>query len=195
MEIRITKSSRICTACERPFEHGEEIFSLIRIEDRSFVREDFDKTHWEPENTSNAVAAWSTTYIDPKVEAEQPPEVFSPLRQTFYEAAESKQRDEAAKAYLAAQLLRRQKVFRLIKEFDDEDGEARIALFADRIGNRFIEVSDPNLTYQELENGRQALLRRLQELESDADDGDQGEDAPEGADQTESMETADEAKG
>ena len=195
MEIRITKSSRICTECERPFEHGEEIFSLIRMEDQAFVREDFDKTHWQSEKNRNAVASWSTTYIDPKVEAQQPPEVFSPLRQTFYEAAESKQREDIAKAYLAAQLLRRQKVFRLIKEFEDEGGEARIALFADRIGNRFIEVSDPNLSYQELEDGRQALLKRLQELESDEGPGDGNDEASAEAEETQTMETADEATG
>ncbi|HQH51287.1 MAG TPA: hypothetical protein PKY01_02615 [Candidatus Hydrogenedentes bacterium] len=195
MEIKITKSSRACSGCERPFEHGEEIFSRVRIEEQSFVREDFDKTHWQPDKAQDAVAAWSTTYVDPKIEAQKPPEVFSPLRQVFYESAESTARDDIAIAYLAAQLLRRQKVFRLIKEFDSEEGEARVALFADRIGNRFIEVGDPNLSYEELENGRQALLRRLQELESgtgkdETGPGEQGE-----AEEAVSGERADEAAG
>ena len=75
-----------------------------------------------------------------------------------------------AKGYLAAQLLRRQKVFRLIKESDEDEGESRVSLFADRIGNRFIEVRDPNFSYDELEAGRQALLVRLRELESEEED-------------------------
>lgn len=195
MEIKITKSSRVCAKCERPFEHGEEIFSLIRLEEQSFVREDFDKTHWRPEKGQNAVAAWSTTYIDPKIEEQEPPEVFSPLRQTFYESAESENREAIAKAYLAAQLLRRQKVFRLIKEFDKDESEVRVALFADRIGNRFIEVTDPNLSYEELENGRQALLKRLQELESAPDEDENMPDDADNAEKAESLEKADEATG
>ena len=198
MEIRITKSARACAECERPFEHGEEIFSRIRIEEQSFVREDFDKEHWQPDKTGKAIAAWSTTYIDPKIEAEQPPEVFSPLRQVFYESAEKEERDHIATAYLAAQLLRRQKVFRLIKEFDREDSDVRIALFADRIGNRFIEVSDPSLSYQELENGRQALLERLRELEAsigEAPGAESEADSSPGVQQTGHMETADEIAG
>ena len=195
MEIKITKSARACSECERPFEHGEEIFSLIRLQDQAFVRNDYDKTHWDSEKTQHAVAAWSTTYIDPKVEEQQPPEVFSPLRQAFYESAESKDRAEIAKAYLAAQLLRRQKVFRLIKEFDTDEGESRIALFADRIGNRFIEVGDPGLSYQELEAGRQALLQRLRELETVQTEGNPPSETRTDEAKTDSMETAHEAAG
>lgn len=195
MEIKITKSSRVCAECERPFEHGEEIFSLVRIEEQSFVRQDFDKEHWSPEKAKNAVAAWSTSYVDPKIAEQEPPEVFSPLRQAFYEAAESENREDVAKAYLAAQLLRRQKVFRLIKQFDKDDGEIRVALFADRIGNRFIEVADPNLSYEELENGRQALLTRLHELESDASEEQPMPSGGDEADEAQSLEKANEATG
>ena len=63
----------------------------------------------------------------------QPPEVFSPLRQLFYEAVEEKSRVEMPKAFLAAGLQRRQKVFRLIKESDESDGEVRITASIDRM--------------------------------------------------------------
>ncbi len=195
MEIKITKSARACSECERPFEHGEEIFSLIRMQDQAFVRNDYDKTHWDPEKTQDALAVWSTAYVDPKFEAQQPPEAFSPLRQAFYEAAESKDRAEIAKAYLAAQLLRRQKVFRLIKEFDSDGGDVRLALFADRIGNRFIEVGDPNLSYPELETGRQMLLQRLRELETAQADEEANPETLADEAQTHSTETAHEAAG
>jgi hypothetical protein len=90
------------------------------------------------------------------------------LRQLFYEAAQSEDRSELAVAYLAAQLLRRQKAFRLIKESDEGDGEVKLILFADRIGNRPIEVRDPNLMYEELEMGRRVLMERLNALEHPA---------------------------
>ncbi|MBL7646759.1 MAG: hypothetical protein JNK74_11275 [Candidatus Hydrogenedentes bacterium] len=107
-------------------------------------------------------------YHDPKIENQEPAEVFSPLRQLFYEAAEEQSRIEMAKAFLAAGLLRRQKVFRLIKESDESDGEVRITLYTDRIGNRLIEVPDPQFTYAEMDKARTLLIERLQVLEQAA---------------------------
>ncbi len=165
MEIKISKSARRCSACQREFTHEEQFNSLVKMEEQQLIREDFCAGCWDPARAAAAYSVWSPRYYDPKVAEQIPPEVFSPLRQAFYEAVEAEDRNELAKAYLAAHLLRRQKAFRLIKEVDDSTDEARIALFADRIGNRLIEVRDPNLTYAEMETGRCALMKRLNELE------------------------------
>lgn len=165
MEIRIGKLARKCAASERPFEHGETVTSVVRMEEQRLVREDYAHEAWDGTTAQGAVAVWETVYRDPEIEEQEPPEAYSPLRRLFYEALESKDRVELAKAYLAAQLLRRQKVFRLLKESSDEE-EARIVLFSDRLGERLIEVRDPNLSYAELEEGRQRLVQRLEELES-----------------------------
>ena len=166
MEIKIGKMARACAACQRPFVHEQPLNSLVRIEDGQFVREDYCDACWEPERAKGAFSVWTRRYYDPDVAEQEPPETFSPLRKLFYEAVESEDRRELAKAYLAAQLLRRQKVFRLIKESDDSEEEVRLALFEDRIGGRLIEVRDPSLTYPEMEEGRQALVTRLSELEN-----------------------------
>lgn len=150
----------------REFVHEEPVFSLVRIVDQMLAREDYCQTCWNPDFVKGAYSTWSLKYYDPKVAEQKPPEVFSPLRQLFYEAVENEDRVEQAKAYLAAQLLRRQKVFRRIKESDENEGEVHILLYADRIGNRLIEVRDPNFSYAEMENARVALLTRLQELEA-----------------------------
>lgn len=166
MEIKISKSARNCLGCGHEFVHEETVNSAIRIQDLAFVREDFCGACWTPARAAGAFSAWSSRYHDPRVAEQQPPEVFSPLRQVFYEAVESGDRQELAKAYLAAQLLRRQKVFRLIKESDAPDEEVvRIILFADRIGDRLIEVRDPSLSAAEMQVGRRLLLERLSQLE------------------------------
>ncbi len=139
------------------------------------VRSDYCGVCWTDDRGKQAFSVWTTRFIDPKVAEQQPPEVFSPLRRLFYEAVEADDRKEMAKAYLAAQLLRRQKVFRLIKEGEEADGEVRIALFSDRIGERLIEVRDPSLTYAEMEEGRRALLERLRELEAEEEATDTAE--------------------
>jgi hypothetical protein len=173
MEIKICKAAHRCAKCEHEFVHGEEVFSLIRTEEGALIREDYVKEEWDPAWAVGAVASWSTKFYDPKVVEQEPPEVFSPLRQLFYETAESENRDEVAVAYLAAQLLRRQKVFRRIKESDDTEGEAKLSLFSDRIGNRLIEVRDPNLSYEELEQAQHSLLERLRTLEADEEEADE----------------------
>ncbi|HEO71894.1 MAG TPA: hypothetical protein ENN80_11580 [Candidatus Hydrogenedentes bacterium] len=182
MEIKIGKSARNCIACGKEFAHDEELWSLVRIEDQVFKREDYCMGCWSEDVARGAFSRWACCFYDPKVAEQEPPEVFSPLRQTFYEAVERQARCELAKAYLAAQLLRRQKVFRLIKESEGPDGDARFVLYADRIGGNLVEVRDPNLSYAELENGRQELLARLQELESPEEEREpavEGESAPE----------------
>jgi hypothetical protein len=165
MEIKIGKSAHACSACGRVFTHDETLFSAVHIENQLLARTDYCVECWKPDAGTGAFCVWSPKFCDPKVAEQQPPEVFLPLRQLFYDAVQSEDRSELAVAYLAAQLLRRQKAFRLIKESDEGDGEVKFALFADRVGNRPIEVRDPNLTYQELEQGRRVLMERLNDLE------------------------------
>jgi len=166
MEIKISKSARACAGCQQPFVHEQEMSSLVRIENQAFCREDYCTACWKPDLAQGAFSVWSPRFYDPKVAEQEPPEVFSPLRQVFYEAAESEDRSETAVAYLAAQLLRRQKVFRLLKESDGPESEVRVALYADRIADRLIEARDPGLSYGELEAGRLTLLERLNRLEN-----------------------------
>ena len=111
------------------------------------------------------------------------------MRQTFYGAVEDSTRKSIAIAYLAAQLLRRQKVFRLIKETKDPDTDASVILFNDRIGNRLIEVNDPSLSHEELDGARHLLMERLTQLEKpeeevNDDEGDGNTEQPEVVEET-----------
>ena len=166
MEIKIGKNARICNVCDRKFTHDEDFRSLARFDGVELVREDYCETCWDPAHSTGVYSVWSPRFYDPNVAEQEAPEVFSPLRQTFYESVESNERQQLSVAYLAAQLLRRQKAFRLIKESPDPDSEVNLILFSDRIGNRLIEVSDPSLSYEELEQGQVMLMERLRELES-----------------------------
>lgn len=181
MEIKIGKSAHACSACGRDFEHDQEFHSLVRVHEQALVREDHCADCWDENIVSSAYSSWTPRYYDPKVAEAGPPEVFSPLRQVFYGAAENKERLELSVAFLAAQMLRRQKVFRLIKEGDEPESEGRVALFTDRIGNRLIEVHDPHLAHAELEEGRNLLIERLSVIESE-DEKESGDDGEQAAD-------------
>ncbi len=176
MEIKIGKSARHCTGCSREFVHEESLHSVARLEDGTLHRDDFCDSCWRSTGGAHAFSVWHSKFYDPRIAEQEPAEVFSPLRQLFYESVDASDRREMSKAYLAAHLLRRQKVFRLIKESDATDEEVSIALFSDRIGNRLIEVRDPSLSHEELETGRLLLLARLKELE---DGGAPDDESPE----------------
>ena len=165
MEVKISKASKSCAGCEKDFVHEQELHSLVRVLEGSLSREDYCAACWTDERVGGAYSVWTLRFYDPKVAEQESPEVFSPLRQLFYEALEQEDRVELAKAFLAAQLLRRQKAFRLIKESDGAEEEVKLSLYADRIGNRLIEVRDPSFTYAELEAGRRKLIERLEEIE------------------------------
>lgn len=166
MEIKISKTAHACTACGAKFEHDQSVYSHVFIVDEELNREDHCAACKQAASRQQAYSAWTTQYYDPKVAEATPAEEFSPLRRLFYDSLESDSRTEQAKAFLAAQLLRRQKVFRLIKQSDEADGEVKLLLYSDRIGNRLIEVRDPSFSFNELDKARVHLMAHLRELES-----------------------------
>ena len=165
MDIRIGKSACVCYECGRGFEHEETFMSALRTNDQELRRSDYCISCWNEDAVPQAYCVWQGKFYDPDIAEQEAQESFSPLRQLFYEASEATDRPTLAMAFLAAQLLRRQKVFRLIKETQDPDTEAVVALYTDRIGNRLIEVKDPCLAHGELEIGRRLLVERLSEIE------------------------------
>ena len=188
MDIRIGKSAHGCAECEADFVHEQGIHSLVRVIEGQFERSDFCANCWGDTLAQGSYSTWNAQYYDPKVAEAAPEESFSPLRQTFYDAAEdTKSRTAMAIAYLSSQLLRRQKVFRLIKETKDPDTDASLILFNDRIANRLIEVNDENLSHAELEEARIFLMKRLAELEAPDEDksGDEDADSVDTADASE----------
>ncbi len=166
MEIKISRSSRRCAASEREFVHEDDIVSLVRYVDGALVREDYAREHWDDSRAKGAYSTWNTRFYDPQVAQQEPEEKYSPLRQIFYEATGSDSREELATAFLAAQLLRRQKVFRQVRESEETEEGGKLILYVDRIGNKLIEVRDPNFTFAELESARLRLMDRLMALEA-----------------------------
>lgn len=184
MEIKISKCAAICCACENPFEHEEKVHSMVVSQEDSLERRDYCADCFPKEQEAEVYCAWNVRYSDPKVlEAEQH-EAFSPLRRLFYDMALLTERSNLAEAYLAAQLLKRQRVFRQIKESEENDGAERVTLFLDRVGNRLIETRDLSFTYTELDEARVRLMARLQELEAPPEETvSQPEDAPQQSEQ------------
>ena len=191
MEIKISKCAAKCCACDNDFEHEQKVHSHVVMQDDALARHDYCAACFAYAQAEGAFCAWNVRYTDPRVLEAERQEALSPLRRLFYDLAAVTDRAELAQAYLAAQLLRRQKVFRQIKESEENDGAERVTLFLDRAGNRLIETRDLSFTYTELDEARVLLMERLQALEApetdtDAEaDNDETESAPQQSEQVE----------
>lgn len=174
MEIKIRKASTHCLACGTKFEHLDKHFSCLNPpDDQELVREDYCQACWESGRASDVeetYSFWLSKYFDPSAVSEPDEAEFTPLRSIFYGAADKEERAEEAVAYLAAHLLRRQKVFRHVRAFEDTERESAVTTFADRFSGRLVEVPDPGFSADELDEARRELVQRLERTEDERDD-------------------------
>ncbi len=166
MEIKIGKPARQCFGTGRDFQHEEPIYSLARRGEEGLVREDYSESAWQQVSREGVYCTWRARYFDAAQAELDQAKPASPLRTLFFSAAEAEDRASGALAFIAAQLLRRQKQFKLVKEAESTNEEGAITLYADRLSNRLIEVHDAAFTYAELEAARNTLLEHLQAAEA-----------------------------
>ncbi len=180
MEIKINRCSDACHQCEAVFAHQDKIHSVAQWNDSKLERQDFCKHCFADREEGDVWCAWASQYVDPKVAEAERQESFSPLRRLFYDLAASEERSSLAQAFLAAQLLKRQRVFRQIRETEEEQeqGTCRVCLYLDRAGNRLIETRDLNFSYTELDNARVLLMEELRQRETPSEENAQEAIAP-----------------
>ncbi len=166
MEIKISKCATRCHGCEHDFIHEQKVCSMATMENESLVRKDYCTDCRPGEREAALFCYWETQYNDPKMLDAEHQESLSPLRRLFYDLANSAERLDLAQAFLAAQLLKRQRAFRQMRESEDAEGTMRTTLFLDRAGNRLIETRDLNFSYAELDVARTQLMEQLRNLES-----------------------------
>lgn len=166
MEIKITKNAPQCFQCKKPFVHEEFVWSRLVEVNRDWQREDYCEECWLTQDSGiETISRWHHRYMDVRVLRQRQESISdSPLRVVFYETLESTYtRQNLALAYLCAQLLRREKVFKKLKEMNISSSEGYIIIFLDRVDNRVIEVKDPNFSYAEIEEAKARLTAMLAE--------------------------------
>ncbi len=164
MEIRIRKNSPVCFQCSRAFQHNEIIWSQLVKNDKELERQDFCLNCWEQKSILEPFSYWKHKYIDPKeIRKLQELQNDSPLRTLFYDRiSKSEGRKDEAIVYLTSQLLRREKIFKKIKEVVLSKADGHIIIYVDRLDEKIVEVRDPNFSYQELEEARKFICEYLE---------------------------------
>ncbi len=162
MEIKISRNAIKCCNCEKNFTHEEWIGSRIMDMGEEWQRQDYCMSCWEQKKGQDSISQWRHRFIDTKLQKKEQEVIDSPLRTLFYEAVEKENsRIELAIAFLASQLLKREKVFKKIKEMVISSKDGHIIMYIDRLDDRVIEVRDPNFTLAEMEEAKRIVLERL----------------------------------
>ncbi len=163
VEIQIQKESARCMACSQPFAHEQKHFSLLKIDGNNFLREDYCEGCWTERSAAadDIYSFWETKYRDPSVERATPKEQFIPLLNLCYESIAQGGADAEAMAYVCAMMLRRQKVFRFIREEKDDSSGRSVLVFSDKHNDTQIRVVDPQLTESQLEEVKLRLEEHL----------------------------------
>jgi hypothetical protein len=178
VEISIEKESPRCQGCNIPFEHDQKHLSLLRIKEKSFLREDYCEKCWsergELADSNEVYSYWETRYRDPAVAKATPQEQFVPLLNLCYESIARGDSEGEAMAYMSALVLRRQKIFRFLRE-DKEDSTGReILVFSDRHNDTQVRICDPKLTESQLQDVKHRLEELLGQPRGQVDDQQSG---------------------
>ena len=174
MEISIQKESARCMGCDEPFAHEQKHRSLLRIEESNFLREDYCEKCWAERlalaESDEVYSYWETKYRDPSVAKATPQEQFMPLLNLCYESIAQGGSDAEAMAYMCALIMRRQKVFRFVREERDESSGKTALVFFDKHNDTQIRILDPQLTESQLGDVKLTLEEKLGYSRGQVDD-------------------------
>ncbi len=161
VEILIQKESSECMKCNKAFAHEQRHHSLLKIEGNTFLREDYCEKCWgnrsELMEDTRVYSYWETKYRDPAAEKTIPKEQFIPLLNLCYESIAKDGQEAEAMAYMCALILRRQKIFKFIREDRDNSTGKTMLVFLDKHNDTQIRITDPHLTDSELKDVKQRL--------------------------------------
>jgi hypothetical protein len=185
LEINIQRESAQCLKCGATFQHKEKHHSLLRIENKDFLREDYCLGCWSDDfekDSDGVYSSWETRYHDLSVVRATPHEQFMPMLNLCYESIAEGGAEGESMAYMCALILRRQKVFRFVREEKEEEGERRsVLVFLDKHNDTQMRIVDPELTDGQMHEVKQRLEKKISpEEQAVTEEGSEAEGAEEG---------------
>jgi hypothetical protein len=175
VDINIQKEASRCLRCSSEFKHDDKHHSLLKIEGKDFLREDYCADCWSErsgvDEDDRVYSYWETRYRDPAVAKATPTEQFLPLLNLCYESIAGGGPEGEAMAYMCALILRRQKVFRFVREEKKGPEPHRsVLIFLDKHNDTQIMIVDPELTDSQLQEVKQTLEEKIGPEEAQTDD-------------------------
>lgn len=169
--VTIRKPGKACAKCGTAFQDGDQHYSILKHDEteQAWVRRDYCLECWgqvlDSEDGCDVHSLWRTRYVDRDAARRTPVNEYTPLLEICYDALHEQDTTQHGLAYLSAMVLRRQKVFRLVRTVRDQETEQASLLFFDRVNQAEVQVPDPPMTLEELRATRRVLQSRLTPIE------------------------------
>jgi hypothetical protein len=148
-----------CARTQRPFQPGEQFYTLLFREGEGFRREDLSEEAWSQRNENiRPFSFWKTRYEPPPA---APPETLAKesAEHLLRRLLEQSNRAQANACYVLAVMLERKRVLKQIKT-DQSEGQAVLIYEHTKTGDVFI-VPDVRLRLDEIEHVQQEVSQLL----------------------------------
>jgi hypothetical protein len=148
-----------CARTQRPFQPGEQFYTLLFREGEGFRREDLSEEAWSQRNENiRPFSFWKTRYEPPPA---APPEALAKesAEHLLRRLLEQNDRAQANACYVLAVMLERKRVLKQIKT-DQSEGQAVLIYEHTKTGDVFI-VPDVRLRLDEIEHVQQEVSQLL----------------------------------
>ncbi|MEP6685226.1 MAG: hypothetical protein ABJB22_00490 [Verrucomicrobiota bacterium] len=146
----IKRRADVCASTGRPFQPGEEFYTLLYREGEGFRREDLSDEAWSKRNENiRPFSFWKSRY-ERAPEAPPDPLPKENAEDLLRRLLSENNKDHANACYVLAVMLERKRVLKQIKSEETEDGRVLIYEHG-KNGDVFI-VRDPQLRLTEIES-------------------------------------------
>ncbi|OOP55221.1 MAG: hypothetical protein AYP45_15975 [Candidatus Brocadia carolinensis] len=148
MEWEIKKGSNGCLLCNKELSEGEEYYSALFDENKTFIRKDFCALCWDKGKEGREFSFWKTR-VPKKDKPVQTMINIEVLLDVFIKLEGNHETHQRNLRYVLALYLIRKKVFKL-KSLKRQDGEEFIILSYPKEEREF-DVLNPHLKEEEIE--------------------------------------------
>ena len=140
----------VCASTGRPFQEGEQFYTLLFREGEGFRREDFSEEGWAKQNENIRPFSFWKSRFEPLPEAPPDPLPKENAEELLRRLLGENNKEHANACYVLAVMLERKRMLKQIKSEETEDGRVLIYEHA-KNGDVFV-VRDPQLRLTEIES-------------------------------------------
>ena len=149
-----------CARTQRPFEPGEQFYTLLFREGDAFRREDLSEEAWANRNENiQPFSFWKSRYEPPPAVPPEPLAKESAEELLRRLLAENNPANANA-SYVLAVMLERKRVLKQVKKTEETDGRPVLIYEQPKTGDVLI-VPDPQLRLDELEHVQEEVSQLL----------------------------------
>lgn len=161
-EWSIQHRAEACAVSGRPFEAGEDFYTLLFRDGDGFRRQDLSEAAWQQRNDNLLPFSFWRSRFEPPPAAPPDPLPKENAEELFRRLAAAADRANANSCYVLAAMLERKRILKQIQTESGEHGRVLIYEHA-KTGDVFV-VPDPQLHLDELEPVQNEVARLLQSL-------------------------------